>query len=274
LTSAIALNSMLWNGARILGPLAAAALIARVGLAVCFLLNGLSFVAVLFALARIRVAPRPVDPAARPAIAEGLRFVWENPRAFRVLALFAVTACFGWAYQTLLPALAHERFGRGADGVGALMAAAGGGSILACLLTAALPQETHRRVLVYGGAFLYGSALALFAGVPGYAQALITIAVVGFGLIVCGVNINAGLQEWVPDQLRGRVMAIFSLLFMGLQPLGGLLAGFAAEAIGSASTLRVAAAVCLTATTALFLWSQEDEHAAARSRLEVALESA
>jgi MFS family permease len=274
LTSAIALNSMLWNGARILGPLAAAALIARAGMSVCFLLNGLSFVAVLYALARIRVAPREIDSEARPAITEGLRFAWENPRAFRVLALFAVTACFGWAYQTLLPALAHERFGRGADGVGALMAAAGVGSILACLLTAALPQETHRRVLVYGGAFLYAGALALFAATPGYGPALVTIGVVGFGLIVCGVNINAGLQEWVPDHLRGRVMAIFSLLFMSLQPLGGLLAGFAAQQMGSASTLRIAAAICLAATTVLFLWSQEEEHAASRSRLEVALESA
>jgi MFS family permease len=274
MTSAIAFNSMLWNGARIVGPLAAAGVIARWGLAVCFWLNALSFIAVLIALGGMRLEPRTIDPAARPSALEGLRYVGRDPVAFRVLALFAVTACFGWAYQTLLPALAHERFGRGADGVGALMAAAGIGSLFAGLVTAALPHEPHRRFLIYGGAFVYAIALALFAGVGSFPLALATMALVGFGLLVCGVNVNARLQETVPDELRGRVMAIFSLLFMSLQPLGGLLAGFMAQQVGTASTVRVAAAICMAATTALFLWSQEERRATARARLEAALEAA
>src|SRR5207249_2741976 len=95
MTSAIALNSMLWNGARVVGPLAAAAVIARWGLAVCFCLNALSFIAVLIALGGMRLEPRAIDPAARPSALEGLRHVRRDPVAFRVLALFAVTACFG-----------------------------------------------------------------------------------------------------------------------------------------------------------------------------------
>jgi MFS family permease len=273
LTSAIALNSMLWNGARVLGPLAAAAIIARSGLAVCFLLNGLSFIAVLIALARIDAAPAAINPAARPSPLGGLQYVWENPVALRVLTLFAFTACFGWAYQTLLPAIAHERFGRGADGVGALMAAAGVGSFIAALVTAAA-GERYRRVLLYGGAFAYATALAAFALVHSFAAALPVVSVVGFGLIICGINVNAQLQEEVPDELRGRVMAIFSLLFMGLQPLGGLLAGFTAQQLGTISTVRMAAAVCLAAITALFLWSQEEHRALWNARLEPALETA
>lgn len=275
LTSAIALNSMLWNGARVLGPLVAAAVIERSGLAVCFLLNALSFVAVLVALAGIRRTSRPATASERPSALEGLRYVRRDPIAFRILALFAVTACFGWAYQTLLPALAHEQFGRGADGVGALLAAAGIGSLGAGLLTAALPHEPHRRWLVYGGAFLYAGALALFAGTRQFASGLALMSVVGFGLIVCGVNVNARLQESVPDELRGRVMAIFSLLFMSLQPLGGLMAGVIAQQLGTASTVRLSAAVCLAATTALFLWSQEERRArASRAELDTVLEAA
>jgi MFS family permease len=274
LTSAIALNSMLWNGARIVGPLAAAAIIQRWGIAVCFLLNGLSFVAVLMALTRISPRPRATAAGERPSILEGLRYVRQDTVAFRVLALFAVTACFGWAYQTLLPALASEQFGRGAGGVGALLAAAGVGSLVAGVVTAALSGENHRRRLIYGGAFVYAIALALFAASRSFPLGLALSAVVGFGLIVCGVNINARLQETVPDALRGRVMAIFSLLFMSLQPLGGLLAGLVAQQVGTPSTVRLSAAICLAAITGLFLWSQEDHRAARRQVLEPAPEAA
>ena len=275
LTSAIALNSMLWNGARVLGPLVAAAVIARSGMAICFFLNGLSFIAVLIALAGIRVAPRAFDPAARPSPLEGLRYLRQNLDALRVLTLFAVTACFGWAYQTLLPAIAHERFGRGADGVGVLMAAAGVGSFLAGLLTASFSGEQHRRPLVYGGAFAYAAALAAFAAVRSFSAVLPIVAVVGFGLNVHGINVNAQLQEAVPDELRGRVMAVYTLLFQSLFPLGGLLAGFIAQQMGTLSAVRLAAAICLAVTTGLFLWSQEERHAATRqAELEPALEAA
>jgi MFS family permease len=273
LTSAIALNSMLWNGARVVGPLAAAVIIQQYGVAVCFALNALSFVAVLIALAGIR-RKAPSAARSRPSALEGLRYVWHDTVSLRILALFAVTACFGWAYQTVLPAMVQEQFGRGASGVGALMAAAGAGSFAAGLVTAALPGETHRRRLIYGGAFMYAAALALFAMSRAFPLALALSAVVGFGLIVCGVNVNAQLQETVPDELRGRVMAIFTLLFMSLQPLGGLIAGLLAQQVGTASAVRLAAAICLAATTGLFLWSQEERHTQRRRELEFVLEGA
>jgi MFS family permease len=211
MTSAIAFNSMLWNGARVVGPLAAAGVIARWGLAICFWLNALSFIAVIVALAGMKLKPRAIDPMARPSALEGLRYVRHDPVAMRILTLFGITACFGWAYQTLLPALAHDRFGRGADGVGALMAAAGVGSLIAGLVTASVSRDSQRRLLIYGGALVYATALALFSSVGSFSLALAAVAAVGFGLLVCGVNINARLQESVPDELRGRVMAIFSL---------------------------------------------------------------
>src|SRR5436309_413509 len=117
-----------------------------------------AYMTLALALARIDAAPPAFDPTARPSPLEGLRYVRQDSVAFRVLALFAVTACFGWSYQTLLPAIAHERFGRGADGMGALMAAAGVGSFIAALVTAAASGERHRRHLLYGGAFGYAGA--------------------------------------------------------------------------------------------------------------------
>jgi MFS family permease len=256
--SAIALNSLLWNGARVLGPLAAGGLIASVGVPGCFALNGLSYVAVLAALALMRVDEGGGEALVRPSALEGVRYVARTPVALRVLVLFAVTASFGWLYQILLPALAAERFHRGAAAVGQLTAAAGVGAVLAAAVTAALSREPVRRLLVYGGAFTYSLSLLLFASVQSYPTALATLVLVGFGLIVCGVNINARLQEEVPDALRGRVMAIFSLIWMGFQPLGGLLGGALAQQVGSTAAVRVGAGLCLSAAIALFTWSQAE----------------
>jgi MFS family permease len=272
-TSAIALNSMLWSGTRVLGPLSAVVIVQRWGLTACFLLNGLSFVASLVALAGIQRRARPT-PVERISALEGLRYVAQDTTALRVMAVFAVSACFGWAYQTLLPALAREQFGRGAGGVGALMASAGIGSAAAALVTAALPGEPYRRWLVYGGALIYTVSLALLAATRRFEVGLGMAVLVGFGLIVCAVNISARLQEKVPDELRGRVMAIFSLLFISLQPLGGLLAGLLAQSVGTASALRLFAAVSLAASTALFLWSQEERRAQVEWALKVVLEPA
>jgi MFS family permease len=256
-TGAIALHSMLWNGARVAGPLLAAVVIARWGAAPCFLLNSISFVPSLVALVRVQLTPHSRMCSERTSPWEGFHFVRRDPTVARGVALLAVTVCFGWCFQTLLPALAAEQFGRGASAVGALMAAVGVGSCLACLVTALLSGDSSRRVLVYGGAFVYASALLLFATVQRLPVGLVAAAAAGFGLIICGLNVNALLQASAPDHLRGRVMGVFSMLFTCLQPLGGLLAGCAAEHVGSAGTVRAAAAICLVATTALFFRSQE-----------------
>jgi MFS family permease len=257
-TGAIALHSLLWNSARVAGPLLAALIIARWGAATCFLLNSISYVPALVALARVQLPSREVQQAARSCPWDGIHFVRHDPSVARGVALLAVTVCFGWCFQTLLPALADEQFGRGAAPVGALMAAVGVGCTVACLVTAVFGGETTRRTLVYGGAFVYAVALLVFASVRDLPLGLAAVGAAGFGLIVCGVNVNALLQASTPDHLRGRVMGVFSLLFTCLQPLGGLLAGCAAQHVGSTGTVRTAAAICLVATTALFFRGQEE----------------
>jgi MFS family permease len=141
-------------------------------------------------------------------------------------------------------------------------------------VTAAFTGESDRRSLVYGGAFLYAVALFALAVVPSFVPALVIAAIVGFGLVVCGLNINALLQASAPDELRGRVMGIFSLLFTALQPLGGLLAGCAAQHVGSAITVGAAATVCLVSTTILFRGGHEEQPLERRTEFEVALEAA
>lgn len=268
--SAIALNSLLWNSARVIGPLVAGSLIAWLGATACFSLNGLSYVGVLIALALMRVNEQHTEEAVRMggghSALEGLRYVARTPVALRILILFAVTASFGWLYQTLLPALASEQFHRGADGVGQLTAAAGIGAVLAALITA-FAKGPLRRWFIYGGACSYAVGLLIFSGVRTYPAALATLVFVGCGLIICGVNINAQLQEEVPDALRGRVMAIFSLIWMGFQPLGGLLGGPLAQAVGSATAVRVGAGVCLVTALSLLAWSQAERRGAAETAL-------
>jgi len=265
--SAIALNSLLWNTSRIMGPLAAGSLIAGFGAAGCFLLNALSYVAVIAALLMMRVEEPVREGGPLPSALEGLRYVARTPVALRIMILFGVTASFGWLYQTLLPALASEQYHRGALAVGQLTAAAGIGSLVAAFVTAACSREPLRRLLIYGGGVVYALALLVFAFTRSYPVGLAALVVAGFGLILCGVNINARLQEEVPDGLRGRVMAVFTMMWMGLQPLGGLIGGGLAERIGSAPAVGFGAAVCLITTLGLFAWSQLDQRGPSRQAL-------
>jgi len=260
--SAIALNSLLWNSARVFGPLAAGGLIAYFGAPGCFALNGLSYIAVIVALLMMHVDEAHMDETARPSPLEGLRYVARTPIALRILIMFAVTASFGWLYQTLLPALAAEQFHRGALAVGQLTAAAGIGAVLAAIVTAIFARAEVRRYLIYGGALMYSIALVGFSMVTSYPAGLATLVAAGLGLIITGVNINAQLQEEVPDALRGRVMAIFSLIWMGFQPLGGLLGGTLAEHLGSPKAVGMGAVVCFFASLGLFAWSEAERRAA------------
>ena len=265
--NAIALNSLLWNSARVLGPLAAGGLITAFGAPGCFALNAVSYVAVITALLLMNVDEQTADDGARPSALEGLRYVARTPVALRILTLFGITASFGWLYQTLLPALAVEQFQRGALAVGQLTAAAGGGAVIAAIVTATFGRTEVRRYLIYGGAGLYSVALIVFSFIRVYPVALAVLVLAGLGLIVCGVNINAQLQEEVPDSLRGRVMAVFSLIWMGFQPLGGMIGGAMAGRFGTSHAVGAGAVVCLFTAGALFAWSQAERRTLAENGL-------
>jgi MFS family permease len=255
LINAISLNSSLVNGARVIGPAVAGLLMARVGIATCFLLNGLSFVAVIVGLCLMRL-PRFVAPQ-RPAsawahAAEGFSYVWRHGRMRTLLLLFAVVGVFGWSYSVLMPAFARDVLGVGQGRYGVLLSANGIGALLGALTVASVGKHVDRRVLVLGGLWFFSVMLLLLGWAQSYALALVLLALAGWGMLLFFSTTNTLLQTSASDQMRGRVMGIWTLVFGGTTPLGGLEAGTVSHFLGVRWAITSGAIVC--ALAALVVW--------------------
>src|SRR5205823_5542150 len=229
LPNAIALNSFLVNGARVVGPALAGLLLAIVSEAVCFALNALSFVAVIFAVTRMHF-PREPGPGARTAgwwtsWIEGFLYVWQSAPARALLLLVAALAWTVAPYSSLMPIFAKDVYGGGPHTLGFLLAAAGGGALVSTFYLAS--RENIRglgRVLAISAA-VSGVALATFAYMSSFVVALALMIAVGGGLILAAASANTILQTIVDDTLRGRVAGFYTLAFLGVAPLGNLAAG-------------------------------------------------
>ncbi|HUF28136.1 MAG TPA: MFS transporter [Gemmatimonadaceae bacterium] len=235
LLDAIALNSSGFNLARIIGPSLAAIVIARLGLAWCFALNALSYLAVLLSLFRIRLPPRVrASQAVTPL--EGLRQGLVYMRSTRdVAVLMRLTAAFsvlGVPYLTLLPVFARDILDLGATGYGTLLTFVGLGALAGALSLAAVGRRVRRGRLLAIGAHSFAAIIVVFSLVshPTAAAALLLLA--GYAMITTNALTNGLLQSIVPDDLRGRVMAAYTFVFVGLSPLGSLLGGAVASAAG------------------------------------------
>jgi MFS family permease len=243
LANAIALNSLLFNGARVVGPALAGVIVAVAGPGVAFGLNAISFVPVLIGLAVIH--PRPVERStarARGALAEAIAHLRTEPRVARLLALLALNTIFASGFLYLGPALADE-LGQGADGLGLVLSASGLGAIVGGLRLAASSGRRRRaRVLVASG-------LGLAAGLVGigfsssFTITLALMLVVGWGTVTYSATSNTVIQAIVPDVLRGRIMSLYTVVMVGLMPVGSLLLGFIADRVGTASALGLGGAV-------------------------------
>lgn len=248
LQNAIALNSTMFNLARVVGPAVGGLILAAVGVTWCFALNGLSFVAVLIALAGMRLNEAAKPPRTRHVIAEigdGLRYVWDT-RVVRVLvAMVAVMSIFGFSYSVLMPAYAVDVLGVGEVGLGALTAAAGGGALIGSLTVASLTHSRRKGWQLTFGSFLFPLALIAFAFSRSFALSLVILLFVGFGFIMQNTTGNTLVQALVPDHLRGRVMSVYALMFMGSMPIGSLLAGSLAQVYGTTPTIVFGAVVTL-----------------------------
>lgn len=242
LPNAVALNSLVFNGARIVGPAAAGLLIARFGVAVAFLLNGLSFVAVLAALVAIRTAGRP-DPAGRLGLREGLLgavayAVGTPPVAFTLGLLLAVSVLV-INFNVVVPLVARDVLNQGAHGFGLLMSALGVGALLAGIGLALLRQGRPPLWFLAASAAILSAGTAALGLVDHFAAAAILLAALGCFQILFSTGCNTTLQLATPDALRGRVMGLYALVFAGMTPFGSLLIGTIAEHLG----VRVACAV-------------------------------
>ena len=255
LMNAISLNSSIVNGARVVGPAVAGFLMAQVGLAWCFFLNGLSFLAVLAGLWLMRL-PRFVPPVRAASawghIAEGFVYVWQHRRMRTILLLFAVVGIFGWSYSVLMPAYAQDVLHVRQAGYGALLSANGVGALLGALTVATVGNRVNRRLLVLGGLWLFSAMLLLLAVVQNYYVALLCLAIGGWGMLLFFATINTLLQTSASDEMRGRVMGIWALVFGGMTPIGGLEAGTLSHYLGVRWAVALGALVC--ALAALVVW--------------------
>jgi len=255
LMNAISLNSTIVNGARLLGPSLAGIIMARMGIAQCFLLDGLSFLAVIGGLLMMNppsiLAPARTGSALRHALG-GLSYVRTNRRVFTLLSLFSVVGVFGWSYSVLMPAYARDVMHMGAGGYGLLMSASGLGALCGALVTAAAGQAMPRRPAVLGGVWLFSTMLFLFSLTRSYVLAMVCLAFAGFGMMVFFSTSNTLVQTSVPDEMRGRVMGVWALIFGGMVPVGSLEAGSLAHWIGTPATIAFGAVMC--AAAALVTW--------------------
>jgi len=266
LLNAVSLNSSIVNGARVVGPAVAGLALGHLGAAACFFLNGLSFLAVIAGLWRMRVShhPAPAHAARRGHVAEGLRYAWHHVRVRTILALFAVVGIFGWSYSVLMPAFARDILGLGPDGYGALMAASGLGALFGALFVAAFGERVPVRIVALGGIWLFAVALAAFAFTRHFALALVFLWLSGAGLMLFFSTANTTLQTIVPDEMRGRVMGVWALVFGVMIPLGSLEVGMLSPLLGAPATIAFGAAVCALAAAGTWWIIRRREAQAAR----------
>ena len=256
LINAIALNSTMFNAATAVGPAAGGLLYAAVGPAWCFTINGASFVAVIAALLMMKLMPVVSNQRKSSILADvkaGFNYVHNNLVPRTVIAQLAVLSVFGISFVALMPAWAVEVLGGDAATNGFLQSARGVGALIGALMIAAIGGYVAGGKLVSLGSFVFPLTLLAFAATRWLPLSLLTLIGIGWGFMVFANSSNALLQSQVPDELRGRVMSMYTLAFFGLMPIGSLLAGEAASWIGEQLTVAIGALILLAASGLVWL---------------------
>lgn len=245
LANAIAMNSTQFQLSRVVGPTLAGVGFKLFGLAGCFFANGLSFIAVVVSLSMVRplLTREPAAHAVNDRRAllrdlfEGFSYVRNRPRVSSLLLLSAVNSFFGAPYFTMVPIYARDIFHLGETGLALMMGTSGSGAFFGALLVAYLGDFRRKGWLVLGGAILFGLCVANFALSSSLPVSLMFLFGVGFALVVSVAISNTLLQKLVTDNMRGRVMSMFMLSFVGSMPIGNILAGWASHRFGPQRTL-------------------------------------
>ena len=256
LVDAIALNSAGFNIARIVGPSIAAVVIGTLGLAWCFGLNALSYFAVLAGLFMIRVPAWERNANAGSSLeglAEGFRYIRDNPLVFVLIRMVAVYAIFGLPFLAMMPVVARNVVHTGATGYGLLLASVGIGALFGAMTQAWLGQRYSRGRLYMRSSFGFALLLIVFSFMTVKLAAAAVLVLVGFALMLNGSLANGTLQSIAPDELRGRVMAVYVFVAVGFAPIGAFIAGAVAKALGVQWAIGGGAAVML-AYTAWSYW--------------------
>jgi MFS family permease len=244
--NAVALNSVVFNASRIVGPAIAGIVIGTLGMATCFLINGASFAAVIIGLLAMRhedLLPAPrlqLERSLQGVLArlrEGLSYVRNTPVIFLAICVLGAVATFGMNFNVLVPVLAQDVLHGDAATFGFLMAASGVGSLASAAMIAYGQRPTLRLLLT--GAGVFGAALVALGVSRSFPLSVLLMVVLGWGVIAIAATANTLIQLTVPDMLRGRVMSVYTTVFAGSTPVGGLFAGIVASAAGVQMALIV-----------------------------------
>jgi len=255
LANAVGLNAVIINSSRIIGPAIGGLLIAGVGVAACFFFNAASFVAVIVALLAMRRAElftaRPVQR--RPGqVRAGMRYVWRTPALRVPLVMMAVVSTLSYNFSVVLPLLARVVYGRGGGAYGALFAAMGVGALAGALLMASRARPSRR--LLVASTFVFGFITVLLAAAPSYLSGLVLLVPLGAAGVLFVSTTNSLLQLNADDAMRGRVMALWAVVFLGSTPIGGPLTGVLARGFGVRTAVAVGGVAAL-ATAAGAYWA-------------------
>jgi MFS family permease len=257
LMNAIALNSSMFNASRVVGPAIAGILVAAIGEGWCFFANGISYIAVIVGLLLMHVQPhqRPADRTSPLAnIVEGFRFVILNRPIHALLILLGIASVTGVPFQVLMPVFADRILHGGPKALGWLTGCAGMGALAAALLLASRRTLKGLSVWVATASTAFGAGLVIFSLSHTFLYSAVILVPVGFCLMLQMGASNTLIQSMVPDQLRGRVMGVYSMVIIGMAPFGGLLAGLAADRFGAPATVAIGGVICLI--SAGIFWTQ------------------
>ena len=253
LGNAVALNSTMFNAARLIGPAIAGLLVPIIGEGGCFLVNAFSFLFLINGLVRMRDLPDPAPAGKEPLLQqlrEAYRFVRESPIHSALILNVIVFAGLGFSYTTLMPVFADQILEQGVRGLGALMGATGIGAFAGGIWQAAQPRDAKRGYMVIWGAFGLTIGLLLFAVSRNFVFSLMILPLVGFSSISMLASTNTLLQVLSPDHLRGRVLGFYTTAFLGVIPIGSFLVGLCAEQTSAPLTLALTSLICIVVAAA------------------------
>jgi MFS family permease len=261
LVSAVALNSVSFNATRIVGPAVAGMVLGIAGPGVCFLINGVSYLAVLWGLFQMKL-PAPPPSKAKPGsavrnILDGLGYIGRDRRMRTLLVVSALLTIFGSPFLVLLPIVAKHVLGRGAAAYGWMMAAVGLGALCGAVWVGGPGRRMGRGRIINWTSTLFGLLVMSLAVARAMPLVLVLLALIGFVMISSGAIVNTLLQVLAPDELRGRVVSVYTLVAVGFAPIGAVQAGAIAERWGAPAALAIGGSVCVVGVLAALLRTPE-----------------
>jgi MFS family permease len=250
LTNAIALNAAAFHGARMIGPALAGIIINYVGLPACFYLNALSFIAVIIALSKMNITGtiKVHSKGFLKEFIEGIQFIKSRPEIYRIIFLIFIFSLIGIPYITFLPVFAVEVLQRGPEGFGFLASAAGTGALSAALFIALKGDIREKNRFLSLSAFCFSLSLFAFSLSKVFYFSILALVFVGWGIVSFMATANGSIQLTVPDNLRGRVMSVYAMVFLGTFPIGNSLIGTLAASIGTVQAVGISSFLCIIAS--------------------------